>query len=333
MKSFALLAALSATVLASPMPQGVTSQIAPSSPAPEGCLPSWDGSFEITVVNVSSSATRRDLEKRQKDGILTLTLAGSVLTDQAGRTGYIAANYQFQFDSPPQAGSIYTSGFSVCSNYSLALGGSAIWYECLSGDFYNLYDRKWAAHCVPIYIYVIAGSSPAAAATEAVDGQAAVTTAVYSVTQLTDGQPEVTSVYVTQLSDGQPQAPTATASPPYVTQLSDGQPQAPTATSYAPVTQLSDGQPQAPTATPYAPPVSQISDGQPQAPTATYGAPVSQISDGQPQAPTATYGPPVSQISDGQPQAPTATYGAPVSQISDGQPQAPTATYVPVCKI
>lgn len=81
---------------------------------------------------------------------LELTLADSILTDSEGRTGYIAANYQFQFDKPPQAGAIYTSGFSVCANGSLALGGSNIFYQCLSGSFYNLYDRLWAPQCSPI---------------------------------------------------------------------------------------------------------------------------------------------------------------------------------------
>ncbi|KIX06002.1 uncharacterized protein Z518_03976 [Rhinocladiella mackenziei CBS 650.93] len=301
------LLALALAAVASPMPQAVTSAIAPSSPSPEGCLASHDGTFQITVVNVSTSASKRDLVGRQLAGPLTLTLANSVLTDQAGRTGYIAANYQFQFDAPPQAGAIYTSGFSLCSNYSLALGGSAIWWQCLSGDFYNLYDRKWADHCVAIYLYALIGSS-APPATQASDGQPVATTAVQSVSQLSDGQPQATTAVVSQISDGQPQATTGAP----VSQISDGQPQAPTGT---PVSQISDGQPQAPTGTP----VSQISDGQPQAPT---GAPVSQISDGQPQAPT---GAPVSQISDGQPQAPT---GTPVSQISDGQPQAPTGAPV-----
>ncbi|ETI28022.1 hypothetical protein G647_00471 [Cladophialophora carrionii CBS 160.54] len=269
MRTFALVTALAATVLASPMPQGVTSQIAPSSPAPEGCSPSFSGSFQITAVNVSSAA-KRDLQSRQQDGVLTLTLADSVLVDQAGRTGYIASNYQFQFDSPPQAGAIYTSGFSVCSNYSLALGGSAIWYQCLSGNFYNLYDRNWAPHCVPIYLYALTSSAPAT------------TTAVPTIGQQTDGQPTATSV-ATQLSDGQPQAPTGAPA----TQLSDGQPQAPTG---APATQISDGQPQAPTGAP----ATQLSDGQPQAPT---GAAATQLSDGQPQAPT---GAPATQLSDGQ---------------------------------
>jgi hypothetical protein len=142
--------------------------------------------------------------QRQQDGILTLTLDGSVLKDQAGRTGYIAANYQFQFDNPPQTGAIYTSGFSVCSNFSLALGGSAIWYQCLSGSFYNLYDRDWAPHCVAIYIYALSGSSSAPAATQAVDGQPAVTSAA-SVSQISDGQPQAatSAAPVSQISDGQ----------------------------------------------------------------------------------------------------------------------------------
>jgi hypothetical protein len=114
---------------------------------------------------------------QRQDTVLTLSLANSVLTDQEGRTGYIASNYQFQFDKPPQAGAIYTSGFSVCSNGTLALGGSAIWYQCLSGSFYNLYNTNWANTCNAIYIYVLSGYS-SAAATQASDGQPAATTAV-----------------------------------------------------------------------------------------------------------------------------------------------------------
>ena len=86
---------------------------------------------------------------------LALTLEGSVLLDAQGRTGYIAANYQFQFDKPAQTGAIFTSGFSVCSNGSLALGGSTVFYQCLSGNFYNLYDRSWAPQCEPITISVV----------------------------------------------------------------------------------------------------------------------------------------------------------------------------------
>jgi len=280
--------ALVAVAMASPMPQAAT---------PEGCADSHSGTFQVTVVNATTTA-KRDVEKRQLSGILTLTLNEGILKDQAGRQGYIASNYQWQFDAPPQANAISTGGYSLCSNNSLALGSSAIFYQCWSGSFYNIYDRHWAAQCSPIYLVAINESDDAPPAS-----------------QIGDGQPIATTIIISQISDGQPQAPTGVP----VSQISDGQPQVPTGII---VSQISDGQPQAPTGVP----VSQISDGQPQAPSPT-GAPISQISDGQPQAPAPT-GAPISQISDGQPQAPAPT-GAPVSQISDGQPQFPAPTTPP----
>ena len=90
------------------------------------------------------------------DSTLTLQLADGKLTDSKGRTGYIAANYQFQFDEPPQAGSIYTTGWSVCGNGTLALGGSTTFYQCLSGNFYNLYDRDFGAgQCTPVQLSAV----------------------------------------------------------------------------------------------------------------------------------------------------------------------------------
>merc|ERR1712093_637271 len=135
---------------------------------------------------------------------------------------------------------IYTSGFSVCSNGTLAIGDSAIFYQCLSGTFCNLYDESTGAQCSPIYINIL------------------------------DSGVAASSGAATQIGDGQLQAPTSTAA---VTQISDGQIQAPTSTA-APVTQISDGQIQAPTT---GKPVTQISDGQIQAPTMATGKPVTQI--------------------------------------------------------
>jgi len=308
--TFAILA-LVAGVFA--RPQGVTSMIAPSATAPAGCSPTYPGTFEITVVNVTTSK-RRSLAERQAAGVLTLSLSGGKLMDQAGRTGYIASNFQFQFDNPPQTGAIFTSGFSVCGNESLALGGSAVFYQCNSGGFFNLYDRSWAAQCSPVYLVAMGGASPVS---ESSDGQGIATAAATAPISIkSEGQPIGTTVLasapVSQISDGQPQGQT----PVPVTQISDGQPQGPTG---VPVTQISDGQLQATTA---APAVSQISDGQLQATTAAPA--VSQISDGQLQATTAA--PAVSQATDGQiiASTPTTPAGVPISQISDGQPQAPT---------
>jgi len=73
-------------------------------------------------------------------GSLYLTLKDGVLTDGWKRTGSVVANHQLQFDGPPQAGAIYTGGFSICQNDSLAIGGTTRWWNCLSGSFNNLYD-------------------------------------------------------------------------------------------------------------------------------------------------------------------------------------------------
>ena len=87
-----------------------------------------------------------------KGGDLQITLANGVLTDALGRTGYIADNFQFQFDKPPQSRALYTAGWTFCGNGSLALGGSNVFYQCSSGTFYNIYDRDFAAQCSPIII-------------------------------------------------------------------------------------------------------------------------------------------------------------------------------------
>ncbi|KAK5422533.1 hypothetical protein LTR06_000792 [Exophiala xenobiotica] len=92
---------------------------------------------------------------------LRLTLNDGVLLDGKNRTGYIASNWQFQFDGPPQSGAIYTAGWSVCpvdstdGGQALALGGNTTFYQCLSGKFYNLYTENWAAQCSPVQLRVV----------------------------------------------------------------------------------------------------------------------------------------------------------------------------------
>ncbi|KAK0388848.1 hypothetical protein NLU13_5091 [Sarocladium strictum] len=266
--------------------QGVTQNIKPDASAPNGCQASYSGKFEISVR--SFAASKRDLEKREcsAEGALVMTLDGGVLLDSKDRTGYIAENYQFQFDKPAQAGAIYTAGFSACGNSSLALGGSAVWYQCLSGNFYNLYDRHWAKQCEPVLLQIVPCGGGSAAGG---GGGAARVYTTTVVDQIGDGQPQVKPTVVTQIGDGQIQNPGG-----IVTQIGDGQIQVPS--SVPPVTQIGDGQIQAPTGKPApAPPkVTQIGDGQIQAPTAKAPAApvVTQIGDGQIQAPTGVVAPP-----------------------------------------
>jgi hypothetical protein len=53
------LAALAAVAYAAP--QGVTGDVTPTTPAPAGCTGSYNGKFEITVINGTSA--KRDLSK------------------------------------------------------------------------------------------------------------------------------------------------------------------------------------------------------------------------------------------------------------------------------
>lgn len=263
------------------MSQGVTAVIAPPKPAPAGCSASYPGKFEITVVGTTAP-------KKIKRDPLELTLSGGILKDSLARIGYIASNYQFQFDGPPQAGSIYTAGFSVCNNGSLALGGSAIWYQCLSGGFYNLYDRWWAAQCSPIYINVIG----AGAAGTTTTGKA---TLVTSAAQRGDGQVYATTEnVVTQITDGQIQAPTATersdgqvvvTTPAVVGQISDGQIQATLATDTAVTEKTGSGKTATGTTATGTAAVGDSSEAHAAGHSST-ATPVTQISDGQPQSPT-----------------------------------------------
>ncbi len=129
-----------------------------------------DGQIQATASAVSQISDRQPqasrrafIEERQSNVMvtcqsndtLTLTLNNGVLKDGKGRTGYIAANRQFQFDDPPQTGAVFTAGFSVLNNGSLVLGDSAIFYQCLSGSFYNLYDRNTAPQCNPVTVSVL----------------------------------------------------------------------------------------------------------------------------------------------------------------------------------
>ncbi|KAF1970946.1 hypothetical protein BU23DRAFT_472190 [Bimuria novae-zelandiae CBS 107.79] len=150
MRTASVLAALS--FAATSYAQAVEIGIEPSSPAPKGCDRSPKGNFTIGYIPASGVARKRETAIADADGSLYLTLVDGVLTDGWDRTGSIVANHQFQFDGPPQAGAIYTGGFSVCQNKSLAIGGTTRWWNCLSGTFNNLYDEWIGDQCQEIRI-------------------------------------------------------------------------------------------------------------------------------------------------------------------------------------
>ncbi|CAB4254620.1 similar to Saccharomyces cerevisiae YKL163W PIR3 O-glycosylated covalently-bound cell wall protein required for cell wall stability [Maudiozyma barnettii] len=90
------------------------------------------------------------------DGTLEMSIKDGILTDGKGRVGSIVSNRQFQFDGPPpQAGALYAAGWSITPEGNLALGDQDVFYQCLSGDFYNLYDESIASQCHPVYLQAI----------------------------------------------------------------------------------------------------------------------------------------------------------------------------------
>ncbi|MCJ1286529.1 hypothetical protein MMC26_005875 [Xylographa opegraphella] len=264
MKYALALAALAATVLANPVPQAITADITPTAAAPPGCMPTFPGTFVITITNVTTTSGKRDVAEAALDkrvvscgssGTLVETLSGGQLFDSHGRTGYIAANYQFQFDGPPQNGAIYTGGFSVCANGTLALGDSAIFYQCLSGTFYNLYDQSTGDQCSPVYINAIqcVGASGVTTTTTATSTTATATPSSMSMSSTTVSTstmtPSSSSTMTTAAVIIPPSsmnmtvatsAPTAASTASVVIQSSDGQPQNPTGTASATIT-LSTG--------------------------------------------------------------------------------------------
>ncbi|GKU08031.1 covalently-linked cell wall protein [Fusarium langsethiae] len=246
MRSALAFLVLAATAFA--VPQAVTEDISPKDGPPKGCTTSYSGQFEVTIFKTSNK--KRDLGEKRScngEGVLVLNLNDGVLKDAQGRTGYISESYQFQFDKPAQSGAIYTSGFSVCSNGTLALGPSAIFWQCKSGDFYNLYDRDWAEQCEPVEFGVMPcgkGSSSKSAPKKRIVGSSVVATTV--VTVVSDGTtkevPTTIAVPMCQIGDGQVQVrttpcddmelPIITAPP--VSQVSDGKLQVPTTAPPAP---------------------------------------------------------------------------------------------------
>lgn len=89
-------------------------------------------------------------------GVLNVTLEDGILIDSHNRIGSIVANRQFQFDGPvPQAGAIFADGWSISPEGNLVLGDDDLFFQCLSGNFYNLYDEYVAEQCYPVNLQVL----------------------------------------------------------------------------------------------------------------------------------------------------------------------------------
>lgn len=103
-----------------------------------------DHQFSIKAISCMTSST------------LVMSLTGGILRDSNNRIGSIVENGQFQFDGPtPQHGTIYANGWSINQEGNLMLGDQGTFYQCASGDFYNLYDRKIDEECDEVNMTVV----------------------------------------------------------------------------------------------------------------------------------------------------------------------------------
>ncbi|CCK69357.1 uncharacterized protein KNAG_0C02460 [Huiozyma naganishii CBS 8797] len=108
-----------------------------------------------TPVPVNSNDPVRS-QACKSSGTLQMNIHKGILTDGHGRIGSIVSNRQFQFDGPPpQAGAIYAAGWSLTPEGNLAIGDQDTFYQCLSGNFYNLYDKHIGSQCTEVHLEAI----------------------------------------------------------------------------------------------------------------------------------------------------------------------------------
>lgn len=158
MISHTLLAALSlaAVAIAADTPCGCVA----TDSRPWSFLPVAQSGSVPRAVQASSLHPIRFISHAKLTSLATLklradtlnTLTDGVIKDDMGRQAYIADNFQFQYDAPPQAGAIKTSGFSLCPDGTIALDGSKIFYTCDSGSFANIYSQSLGGQCRPVNI-------------------------------------------------------------------------------------------------------------------------------------------------------------------------------------
>jgi len=105
-----------------------------------------------------------------------VTLKNGILIDQDNRQGEVVINHQFQFDKPLQT-AIYQTGFCINQNNTLSIGGSAIFYSCISGTFSNLYNANIGSVCSQVYLDTVECVGGIASGTSSPSGSSATSSA------------------------------------------------------------------------------------------------------------------------------------------------------------
>ena len=93
------------------------------------------------------------------NGVILHFDSDGLLRDQLNRIGYIADNFQFQFDLPVQSGGYGEKDFGKykdpkTGDVFLTWRGSSDFYKCQSGNFDNLYSQSIGGQCMPTRIMI-----------------------------------------------------------------------------------------------------------------------------------------------------------------------------------
>jgi hypothetical protein len=149
-----------------PCPLPPPCQKAPCSPPPTG--PCYEKSCSLIAIPPKAAVLSRrcdddqcpptppglPTQSRQCDasGVILRFDSSGLLRDELNRIGYIADNYQFQFDLPVQAGGYGEKDFGEYKDPNsgdvyLTWRGKADFYKCQSGNFDNLYSQSIAGQC------------------------------------------------------------------------------------------------------------------------------------------------------------------------------------------
>ncbi|KAI5360441.1 hypothetical protein Slin14017_G086160 [Septoria linicola] len=118
---------------------------------------SWTAYDDLN--STSHAGKKRSEELPQLLGDMQIALVNGTLIDYGGRIGSIVANHQFQFDGPPQAGSIFTAGWSLCDSAVgpvLAHGGQFGFFVC--GYANNIYNTVVDNTCGRVYLGLLEAS-------------------------------------------------------------------------------------------------------------------------------------------------------------------------------
>ena len=95
---------------------------------------------------------RTQVRQCDVNGVILHFDGNGLLRDQLSRIGYIADNFQFQFDLPVQSGGYGEKEFGEykdpkTGDVFLTWRGSPDFYKCRSGNFHNLYSQSIGAQC------------------------------------------------------------------------------------------------------------------------------------------------------------------------------------------